>query len=115
MASAFAQQLAGDKIDAYSAGSEATGKINPDMEKVMAEKGIDMAFRNPQDLGKTIDDTKPDILVTMGCGEQCPVIPGCKTIDWDLPDPAGESIDFMREVRDKIENYVDELIKQVVN
>ena len=115
MASAFAQILAGDKIEAYSAGSQATEKINPDMEKVMAEKGIDMAFRTPQDLETAIAATKPDIIVTMGCGEQCPFVPGCKTIDWDLPDPAGQSIEIMKDVRDKIENAVTTLIKEEIS
>ena len=114
MAGAFAQILAGDKIDATSAGSQPADTINPDMEKVMAEKGIDMGFRTPRDLESAIAETTPDIIVTMGCGEECPFVPGCKTIDWDLPDPAGQSAEFMREVRDQIENAVTTLIKEEI-
>ena len=114
MAGAFAQMMAGDKIEAYTAGSEPDDQINPDMEKVMAEKGIDMAFKTTQNLEDAIAETKPDIIVTMGCGEQCPFVPECRTIDWNLPDPAGQSIEFMREVRDKIEQAVTKLIDEEI-
>ena len=114
MAAAFAQIMAGDRVEAYSAGSQPAEVINPEMEKAMAEKGIDMAFKTPQELHAAIDETRPDIIVTMGCGEQCPVVPGCRTIDWDMPDPAGQSPEIMREVRDKIESAVTKLIQEEV-
>jgi multimeric flavodoxin WrbA/protein-tyrosine-phosphatase len=111
MAAAFTQYLAGDKIEALSAGSEPADKINPDMVKVMQEKGIDMAFRITQSLDKTIAELQPDIIVTMGCGEECPFVPGAEKQDWDLPDPAGKPIEFMRHVRDEIEKKVKNLVK----
>lgn len=113
MAAAFAQYFAGDKIEVLSAGSEPAAKINPDMVKVMQEKGIDMAFRSTRSLNEAISESQPDIIVTMGCGEECPLVPGAKTLDWDLPDPAGKSIEFMREVRDEIENRVKGLVNSI--
>lgn len=113
MAAAFAQYLAGDKIDANCAGSRAIDKINPTMVEVMQEKGLDMAFRAPISLEKAIADEPPDMIITMGCGEECPFVPGCKVLDWDLPDPAGQSKAFMRRVRDDIETKVTDLIDLV--
>ena len=113
IAAAFARIYAGDRIDVISAGSEPAESINPLMVEAMAEKGIDMAFLKPSFLDSVIKKTRPDIIVTMGCGEQCPYIPGVRRIDWDLPDPAGRSIDFMRDVRDRIERNVLDLIEEV--
>ena len=110
MADAFTQYLAQDKYETLCAGSEPAEKINPEMMKVMQEKGIDMAFRQPQSLDTAISKLQPHIIVTMGCAEECPVIPGVQRQDWDLPDPAGQSIEFMRNVRDDIEKRVKELI-----
>jgi len=111
MASAFAQFLAGDKLDVSNGGSEPAEKVNPDMVTVMHEKGIDMGFRQPRSMADAISKETPELIITMGCGEQCPLVPGAKIIDWDLPDPAGQSIEFMREVRDEIEQRVLDLIK----
>lgn len=113
MASAFAQFLAGDKLDVSNGGSEPAEKVNPDMVKVMHEKGIDMGFRNPRAMEDAIANDTPELIITMGCGEQCPRVPGAKIIDWDLPDPAGKPIEFMRDVRDEIETKVLDLIKEI--
>ncbi len=113
MASAFAQYLAGEKFEVLNGGSEPADKINPDMIKVMHEKGIDMAFRSPQSIDAAISNNSPEVIVTMGCGEECPFVPGAQMLDWDLPDPAGKPLDFMRQVRDEIENRVKNLIKQL--
>jgi arsenite transporter/arsenate reductase (thioredoxin) len=113
MASAFAQFLAGDKLDVSNAGSEPAEKINPDMVKVMHEKGIDMGFRNPRSMEEAIANETPELIITMGCGEQCSLLPGAKIIDWDLPDPAGQSMEFMRDVRDEIEKKVVNLINEI--
>ena len=113
MASAFAQFLAGDKLDVSNGGSEPAEKINPDMVTVMHEKGIDMGFRRPRSMADAISKETPELIITMGCGEQCPLVPGARIIDWDLPDPAGESIAFMREVRDEIEQRVLGLINEI--
>jgi arsenate reductase len=80
------------------------------MVSAMAEKGIDMAFQTPQTIDDALQEGTPDIIVTMGCREACPMIPGAKHLDWDLPDPAGKSMDFMRETRDAIEKKVADLV-----
>jgi len=113
MASAFAQYLAGEKLEVLNGGSEPAQKINPEMIKVMHEKGIDMAFRSPQSMDEAISYNNPEVIVTMGCGEECPFVAGAQMLDWDLPDPAGKPLDFMRQVRDEIENRVKSLIKEL--
>jgi len=106
MASAFTQYIAGDKIEALSGGSKPADEINSDMVEVMQEKGLDMAFRKPMSIEEAISEQPPEIIVTMGCEEECPFVPGAKILDWDLPDPSGKPIDFMRNVRDEIEKRV---------
>lgn len=113
MAAAFAQYFAGEKIEALSGGSRPELEINPVMVEAMGEKGIDMAFRKTQSLESAISDVKPDMIITMGCGEDCPFVPGATIKDWDLPDPAGKSIDFMRNVRDEIEKRIKELAASI--
>ena len=110
MASAFASIVAGDRIDALYGGSTPGKEINPVMASVMAEEGIDMAHRIPRSIDDVISETTPDTIITMGCGDQCPFIPGVTYEDWDLPDPAGRDIDFMRQVRDDIRQRVKKLI-----
>ena len=80
------------------------------MVKAMAEKGIDMGFRKTRFLNKAASEFQPDMIVTMGCGEACPFIPGMQRLDWDLADPAGKSMDVMRNVRDEIEKKVKALV-----
>jgi arsenate reductase len=113
MASAFTQYLAGDKIEALSSGSEPADNINPDMVKAMQEKGIDMAFRGTRSLNQAVSELQPNMIISMGCQEECPFIPGTQTLDWDLPDPAGKSMEFMRTVRDEIENRVKNLVSSI--
>jgi len=113
MASAFAQYLAGDRLEVINGGSEPAGQVNPDMVKVMHEKGIDMGFRRPQSMDEAISHVKPEIIITMGCKEQCPLVPDARILDWDLADPAEKPIEFMREIRDDIEKRVTELIKDI--
>ena len=110
MASAFARFYAGDLLDVDSAGTAPAEAINPVMEEAMLEKGIDMAYRIPQSLDDAAQYGVPDLIITMGCGDTCPMYPGVKTITWDLPDPAEKSIEFMRGVRDEIEKKVKSLI-----
>ena len=106
MAAAFAQLYAADKLDVACAGSEPAASINQEMVTVMQEKGVDMAFRVPVALETAIELQQPEEIITMGCGEQCPVVPGAKRQDWDLPDPSGGSIELMRTIRDEIEKRV---------
>ncbi|MFW6055531.1 MAG: NAD(P)H-dependent oxidoreductase [Thermodesulfobacteriota bacterium] len=110
MAAAFAGYLAGDRFEVLSAGSEPAAEINPDTVRVMQEKGLDLAFFRPRPLPEALESASVDLIVTMGCGEVCPVVPGARRLDWDLPDPAGRSIEFMRETRDRIEEMVRELV-----
>jgi multimeric flavodoxin WrbA len=113
MASAFAQYVAGDKIEAFSGGTHPAKSIDPVMAKAMAEKGIDMAFRRPKSLESTIFNIQPDIVITMGCEEECSFIPEVKRDDWDLTDPAGKPIEVMRDLCDQIEKRVVKLIGQL--
>lgn len=111
MASAFAQYHAGDRIEAISAGSAPAPEINPLMEEVMIEKGIDMAFRRPRSLDDAAKVGAPDLIISMGCKDACPFFPGVRNIEWELEDPAEKPISFMRETRDEIEKRVLELIE----
>ena len=106
MAAAFARQMAGDRFEVESAGNAPAGAVNPMMEKVMAEKGIDTAYLKPSALSDLPDAWQPDAVVSMGCEDACQTFPGAVTEDWNLPDPAKESIDFMRNVRDEVEKRV---------
>jgi arsenate reductase len=114
MAGAFAQHLAADRLDVSTGGSQPAPKINADMAAVMAEKKIDMAFRTPQNIEAALAGGGADAVVTMGCGEQCPMVPGALHENWDLPDPAGKPIEVMRQVRDEIEARVKQLIATLV-
>jgi protein-tyrosine-phosphatase/putative NADPH-quinone reductase len=113
MASAFAQYHAGDVLDVSNGGSEPASEINRDMAAVMQEKGIDMAYRIPRALEEAISESPPEMIITMGCREQCPVVPGARVLDWDLPDPAGKPIAFMRDIRDEIEKRVQGLVTEL--
>ena len=110
MASAFAEYYAGDRIEAESAGSQPASEINTMMVEAMKEGGIDMAFRRTKSIEEVLSHMKPDSIVSMGCGEECPYIPGVSIQNWDLPDPSDKPITFMREVRDEIERRVEELV-----
>ena len=113
MAGAFAQIYAGDRFEVMAGGSEPAEKINETMEDVMKENGIDMAFRRPQTIEEATRNLSPDFVITMGCEVSCPVFPGAEIIEWNLPDPAGKSIAFMRELRDKIEKKIIDLLKEM--
>ena len=114
MASAFAQYYAGDRIEAISAGSAPVATINPLMETVMEEKGIDMAYRlPPQSIDTAIVSKTPEMVVTMGCDEDCAFIPGDEIDKWNLDDPAGQDISFMRRVRDEIDTHVKTLMNRL--
>ncbi len=110
MAGAFTQYFAGDRFEVMTGGSEPAAQVNPVMKEVMAEKGIDMEFRVPQSIDAAIAGGNPQKIVTMGCGENCPFVPDVEKLDWALSDPAGKDIDFMRKVRDEIEEQVRNFI-----
>ncbi len=112
MAGAFARDYAGDRVEALSAGNTPAKEINPVMAGVMREKKIDMAYLKPKDLKSVSFSGKPDLIVSMGCGDRCPAFPGVPIEDWNLEDPAGKPESFMRETRDEIEKRVKSLIDE---
>jgi arsenate reductase (thioredoxin) len=113
MAGAFAEDMAGDRLEVLTGGSAPSGEINPQMEKVMAEEGIDMHFKTSRSVDTAIAEGLPEVIVTMGCGEICPFIPGARRIEWDLPDPAGASLEMMRQLRDDIKKRVVKLVSEL--
>ncbi len=115
MAAAFARYMAGDILDVDCAGSRPAKEVNPLMKEVMAEAGYDMAFRIPRGIDAAVQASRPHIIVTMGCAEECPYIPGVEMLDWELADPAGGSKDVMRRTRDEIQARVEALISRISN
>jgi protein-tyrosine-phosphatase len=113
MAAGFLQDLAGDRIDVLSAGSEPKDRINPVAVDVMAEVGIDIAGKTPKLL--TVDAVREsDVVITMGCGDACPIFPGKRYEDWELDDPAGQDADTVRRIRDEIRSRVEALISELI-
>ncbi|MDU0345593.1 arsenate reductase ArsC [Microbacterium sp. KSW2-29] len=109
MAAGYLQQLAGDRIDVLSAGSAPKDAINPTAIDAMAEEGIDISANQPKVL--TVDAVKTsDVVITMGCGDACPIFPGKRYEDWELDDPAGQDLDAVRRIRDEIKGRVEGLI-----
>ncbi|MFJ4046366.1 arsenate reductase ArsC [Microbacterium sp. NPDC089987] len=109
MAAGFLQHLAGDRIDVRSAGSAPKDAVNPVAVDAMAEVGIDIGAGEPKLL--TVDSVKQaDVVVTMGCGDACPIFPGKRYEDWELDDPAGQSIEAVRPIRDEIRRRIEGLI-----
>jgi arsenate reductase len=105
MAQAFAERAG---IDARSAGSHAESELHPEVVQAMREVGIDLSDRLPHQLAD--DDVEwADVVVTMGCGDACPVLPGKRYVDWKILDPMGLRIEMVREIRDEIAGLVDEL------
>jgi arsenate reductase len=101
MAAGWLRHLAGDRVEIRSAGSEPADQINPVAVQAMAEVGIDITGEQPQKLDyDTARDS--DVIITMGCGDTCPVFPGKRYEDWKLTDPAGQPIEVVRTVRDDI-------------
>jgi protein-tyrosine-phosphatase len=109
MALGFFNRMAGDRAVAYSGGSEPADQINPAAVAVMAEKQIDIAGEHPKRWTDEMVEAA-DVVVTMGCGDTCPFIPGRRYEDWTLPDPAGQPVDAVRPVRDEIETRVRGLL-----
>lgn len=109
MGAGFLRHLAGDKVDVYSGGSEPGAAVNPAAVEAMAEVGVDISAQTPKKWTKEIVDVV-DVVVSMGCGDVCPVLPGKKYVDWTLTDPAGQGLELVRTVRDDIKARVEELI-----
>ena len=109
MAAGFLRHLADDRVEVLSAGSEPAEEINPVAVEAMAEVGIDIAGEQPK---KLTDDAvvASDVVITMGCGDECPYFPGKRYEDWVLDDPAGQGIEAVRPIRDEIKSRVEQLI-----
>ena len=113
MAAGYLKHLAGDRIEVLSAGSQPADQINPVAVEAMAEEGVDIATEQPKVL-TTEAVQESDVVITMGCGDECPYFPGKRYEDWKLDDPAGQGIDAVRPIRDEIRNRVERLIKSLV-
>ena len=109
MAAGYLQHLAGDLIDVLSAGSQPADRINPVAVSAMAEDGIDITASQPKVLTPEAVQAS-DVVVTMGCGDECPYFPGKRYEDWVLDDPAGQDIEAVRPIRDEIKARVQALI-----
>ncbi len=113
MAAALLERLAEGRIRVRSAGSTPGDEINPAVVQAMAEEGFDLAGRTPRRLSDD-DVREADVVITMGCGDACPIYPGKRYLDWDLPDPSGKSVEGVRPIRDEIERRVRELVDELV-
>ena len=109
MAEAFARIHGGDSVEAYSAGSSPSGVVNPKAIEAMAELDYDLSAHDSVALSD-IPDIQYDFVATMGCGDACPIYPGTRYEDWDLPDPAGQPIELVRQVRNEIKARVEQLL-----
>ncbi|MGW0469492.1 arsenate reductase ArsC [Streptomyces sp. NPDC003027] len=112
MAAAWLSHLAGDRVEVRSAGSAPADQVNPAAVEAMREVGIDMSAETPKIL--TVDAVKAsDVCITMGCGDTCPVFPGKRYLDWTLEDPAGQGVEAVRPIRDRIRTLVEGLIEEI--
>jgi len=114
MAASLLRHYAGDRIEVRSAGSEPAERINPAVLTVMRERGIDLSAATP----KKLDDDMvrvSDVVITMGCGDACPIFPGKRYEDWELEDPAGKDVETVRRIRDDIDVRVRDLVKSLLS
>ena len=113
MAAALLDHHAHGRVQVCSAGSAPADDINPAVRVAMDEIGVDLSGAFPKKL-TTDAVAAADVVITMGCGDACPVFPGKRYLDWELPDPAGKGLDAVRPIRDEIDRRVRELIGQLV-
>jgi protein-tyrosine-phosphatase len=112
MAAALLTHYAAGRVEVRSAGSAPADSINSAVQDAMAEIGLDISAEQPKLL--TADAVEAsDIVITMGCGDACPIYPGKRYVDWQLPDPAGKGVDGVRPIRDEIDNRVRELLAEL--
>jgi arsenate reductase len=112
MAAALLRRRAGDAIVVRSAGTAPADEIVPTVRDAMAEVGIDLGDAGPKVLDTAAVEAA-DVVITMGCGDACPVLPGRRYLDWDLPDPAGRAIEDVRAIRDDIDRRVASLVAEL--
>jgi arsenate reductase len=113
MAAGWLRHLAGDAVEVRSAGSEPAQQINPVAVQAMREVGIDITANTPRRLDWDLAESS-DVIITMGCGDACPVFPGKRYEDWQLTDPAGQPIEVVREVRDEIRARIEALLPDLL-
>ncbi len=112
MAAGYLQHLAGDRVEVRSAGSMPGNQVNPSAVEAMAEEGIDISAAQPKVL-TTEAVQASDYVITMGCGDACPIFPGKKYLDWALDDPAGQGVEAVRPIRDEIRGLIEGLIAEI--
>lgn len=112
MAAGYLQHLAGDRVEVRSAGSMPGNQVNPSAVAAMAEEGIDISAAQPKVL-TTEAVQASDYVITMGCGDACPIFPGKKYLDWALDDPAGQGVEAVRPIRDEIRVLIEGLIAEI--
>jgi arsenate reductase len=114
MAAGFLRELGGDAVEVRSAGSDPGPHINPAAVQAMAEVGVDISDQSPKSLTPEAVETS-DVVITMGCGDTCPIFPGISYRNWELDDPAGQGIDAVRPIRDEIKTRVQALITELLS
>src|SRR6059036_1538843 len=112
ISAALFERAAGGRHHALSAGTTPGDRVHPEVVEVMREVGIDLSDRKPRLLTRELAE-RADVIVTMGCGDECPYVPGKWYVDWDLPDPAGRPLDEVRATRDEIERRVGTLVGEL--
>lgn len=113
MAAVLLAHHRGGAVEVHSAGSAPADEINPAVRQAMAEIGVDQAAAQPK--LPTTDAVEPfDVVITMGCGDVCPIFPGKRYLDWEPPDPAGQGVDAVRPIRDEINSRVQALLAELV-
>ena len=112
MSEALFRRAAAGRHEARSAGTTPADRVHPEVVEAMAELGLDLSERQPHGLSRE-DAEWADVVVTMGCGDECPYIPGKRYLDWNLEDPKGQSIEAVRETRDEIERRVRALVDEL--
>jgi arsenate reductase (thioredoxin) len=112
MSEALFARVADGRHEARSAGTSPAERVHPEVVEVMAEVGIDLADRRPRKLSRE-DAEWADVVVTMGCGDECPYLPGKRYVDWALPDPRGRPVDEVRATRDEVERRVRALVGEL--
>lgn len=113
MAAGYLAHLAGGRVEVLSAGSEPAERVNPVAIAAMAEEGIDIASEQPKLLAESAV-READVVITMGCGDECPFFPGKRYEDWVLDDPAGQGIEAVRPIRDEIRGRVEALVAELL-
>jgi len=113
MAAGFLTHLGGERVEVRSAGSIPGDQVNPSAVAAMAEVGIDISAQKPKIL--TTDAVQAsDVVITMGCGDACPIFPGKRYLDWDLEDPAGQGVEAVRPIRDEIKARIQALLTELL-